>query len=285
MPTLKEYTVKIARLRSTRKMTRTMKMVSANKLRKAQELLKKADGYQHGVEGILHRIPPSLWCPETAEHPRRPEERTALVLLLTSDRGLCGGFNNNLNRRLAHWIQERGGNGVRLSFCGRRGFLYFRSRAQIEKYYQVTSGKPAFLDAQRIYGELHAAYVADRVDEVYLAYNRFRSSLSQEPVIERILPAEPPPDGSAPAAGDELMQPPPKELACCLMERLGAARVFTAMAASAAGEHGARMTAMDNSTNNAEDLIESYSLLRNRARQAAITRELLEIIAGAEALK
>jgi F-type H+-transporting ATPase subunit gamma len=284
MPTLKEYTVKIARLRSTRKMTRTMKMVSANKLRKSQELLKHASACADEVQGMLSRLPAEAVCAE--EWGNRVANPMALVLVVTSDRGLCGGFNNNLNRKLNQWAQERAGgfDRLRMSFCGRRGYLFFRSRVSVEKFYSVTSAKPQFMEARQIFGELEGAMAANRYDEVYLAYNEFRSSLSQTPTIERLLPWDPKSVASESQCGTCLCNPPACALARDLVQRLGTFRVFRALVSSAAGEHGARMTAMDNSTNNADDLIETYSLLRNRARQAAITRELTEIISGADAL-
>ena len=199
MPTLKEYNVKIARLRSTRKMTRTMKMVSANKLRKSQELLKQAGICTEQVDSMVARLPAEALEAAREECGRRAESPRALVLLISSDRGLCGGFNNNLNRRVQQWMQERdgGGDGLRMSFCGRRGYLYFRSRVAVEKYYAVASAKPQFLEARRIFGELATAYRACRFAEVYLAYNQFRSSLSQVPVIEQLLPVVPGPATSS----------------------------------------------------------------------------------------
>ena len=289
MPTLKEYSVKIAGLRSTRKMTRTMKMVSANKLRKSQELLRHAETYRQRLSSIALRAvaaAPGVEFPLCASKRR---EGRILLLVITSDRGLCGGFNNNLHRRVALWISEQGWDAGQLSmsFCGRRGYLFFRTRTRLEKAYQVSSGKPLFADARRIYKEIEAAFLSKRFDEVYIAFNAFKSSLTQHPVIERLLPmarlVQGAPAGTA-AVASSMCRPDAEDVAARALECVGAATVFAALVASAAGEHGARMTAMDNSTTNAEGLIETYSLLRNRARQAQITRELSEIISGAEAL-
>lgn len=289
MPTLKEYTVKIAGLRSTRKMTRTMKMVSANKLRKSQEMLRHAEAYRQRMNAIAAQA--AAAAPD-AEFPLCESKRRAgriLVLVVTSDRGLCGGFNNNLHRRLNQWLSERGldAGRVSMSFCGRRGYLFFRSRTRLEKAYQVSSGKPLFSDSRRIYKELEAAFLNGRFDEVYIAYNAFKSSLTQHPVIERLLPLARSLQGATSGGtqpGLSVCRPDAADVAARALECAGAAFVFAALVTSAAGEHGARMTAMDNSTTNAEGLIETYSLLRNRARQAQITRELSEIISGAEAL-
>lgn len=283
MPSLKEYTVKIARLNSTRKLTRTMKMVSANKLRKSQELLKQAQAYETAVRSALRRVGVGDPAP-----PRGREARRILILLITSDRGLCAGFNNNLHRQLVQWIKEQAvrPDQVSLSFCGRRGFFFFRNRATVEKCYQINSAKPGFSEAQRIYLEVHRAFMAGRFDEVHLAYNQFRSSLAQAPVVERLLPMDwPAQDSPVAAGGARVLYSAPDILAGQLTQALGAGRLFAALVASAAGEHGARMTAMENSSANADELILEYRLRRNRLRQAAITRELSEITSGAEALQ
>jgi F-type H+-transporting ATPase subunit gamma len=289
MPTLKEYNAKIARLRSTRKMTRTMKLVSANKLRRSQELLQHVEHCDRFLRGVLARLPRDT-VRAAACAPDRPGRAPAprvLALLVTSDRGLCGGFNASLHRRTVQWLQEREGRGeeTALSYCGRRGYLFFRSRVTTEKYYRVRSAVPVFSEAARIFAELRAAHAAGRFDAVYLAFNRFRGSLSQVPVLERLLPFDPPEPvaGAEPWEGRQL-HPAPPDFAAHAVSQLCALRVFEALVASAAGEHGARMAAMDGSTRNVENLIENYSLLRNRARQAAITRELTEIVSGAEAL-
>ena len=290
MPTLKEYSVKIAGLRSTRKMTRTMKMVSANKLRKSQELLRHAEAYRKRLCAIARQAVSAAPAVEFPLCELKQQAGRVLLLLVTSDRGLCGGFNNNLNRRVVQWIPERGlsPDQVAMSHCGRRGYLFFRTRARLEKVYQVSSGKPEFADARRIYRELEAAFLSARYDGVYIAFNAFKSSLAQQPVIERLLPVARPPEGALPGEADPMLsvcRPSAEAVAAHVLGCAGAATVFAALVASAAGEHGARMTAMDNSTTNAEGLIETYSLLRNRARQAQITRELSEIISGAEALQ
>jgi F-type H+-transporting ATPase subunit gamma len=288
MPTAKEYNQKLAQLRNTRKMTKTMKMVSANKLRKAQEAQRGARRFAERVGALLAHLVAEGGDVHPLAEPREAV-REVLLLLVTSDKGLCGGFNNNLARRVAAWIaeQEQAGRHVSLSFHGRRGWLYFRRRPRVQKYYEGASALPSFRHARRIALDLQATYLSERYDEVHLAYNAFVSPMTQTPRIERYLPLDLTRLG--PTAGAKtappLYAPDRAAVAGALAPRWANLRLHDAMLESAAGEHGARMTAMDNSTSNADSLIESYTLRRNRARQAAITRELTEIVAGAEALK
>jgi F-type H+-transporting ATPase subunit gamma len=288
MPTVKEYNVRIARLRNTRKMTKTMKMVAANKLRKAQEALKHAAAFESHVLRMAGAVPAGGKQVHPLEVPR-PARGHVLVLLVTSDRGLCGGFNNNLNRAVMVWAEERraAGKKAAVSFFGRRGYLFLRKRLPVRKYYRGESSRPAFAAARQIAMDLQDVFLAGRYEAIYLAYNRFRSVLSQAPVIERILPMEPAPvpaPAPAPVTEDMIFTPGAEAVRDTIAGQAVALRIFSAFLNSAVGEQGARMTAMESSTTNADNLIESYTLRRNRARQAAITRELIEIVAGAEAL-
>ena len=226
------------------------------------------------------------------EHPLvdpRKSVRNVLALVITSDRGLCGGFNSNLNRKVAGWLAENRSRWerVQLSFCGRRGFLFFRNTADVWMNFEGISAKPLFTDVRRLVQELEAAFMTRRYDEIYVAYTSWNGGMSQSPVIERLLPLSLP---AAPAAGGAsgpywLLEPNRGELLHALLGRLVTLKVYTALLSSAVCEHMSRMTAMESATTNAENLIETYTLMRNRARQAAITGELIEIIAGAEALK
>lgn len=296
MPTAKEYNKKLLQLRNTRKLTKTMKMVSANKLRKAQEAQRHVRRFAERMEALLARVGARAGANGSPLAAARKTVGEVLLLLVTSDKGLCGGFNNNLTRKVTAWIaeQEAAGRRVSLSFHGRRGFLSFRRRPRVQKYYEGASALPTFRQARRIAADLQAAFLGGRYDEVHLAYNAFVSPMTQTPRIERLLPADParlapPAPGKAvPSASppdEPLFAPGRAAVAAALLPRWVNLRFHGALLESAAGEHGARMTAMDNSTNNADSLIESYALRRNRARQAAITRELTEIVAGAEALK
>jgi F-type H+-transporting ATPase subunit gamma len=263
-----------------------MKMVSANKLRKAQVAQRRAIEFTDRLTALLGTIAPA---PASDAHPLltpRPVS-TVHLLVLTSDRGLCGGFNHSINRLSAEWVQQRAAEGRRVlvSFYGRRGFQYGRGKFPVRKYYEGPSGLPLFDSVRRIALDLQTAFLGGTYDEVYLAYNSFVSALTQKPRVERLLPValRDTPRGQT-EPGERILEPGLPAVLDLLLPQLVAAQLYLATLNSAAGEHGARMTAMDNSTSNADSLIEKYTLMRNRARQSAITRELSEIIAGAEAL-
>ena len=175
-----------------------------------------------------------------------------------------------------------------MGFCGRRGYMSFRRSVQIQKYYENITVKPDFNDALSLTQDITTAFIKDKYDEIYLAYNRFNSALSHTPVIEKILPL----DASALTNKDVKLQkayydhePEENEIFASLVPKFLNFKIFFVLLENAAGEHGARMSAMDKASQNTADMIDRYMLLRNRARQAAITTELIEIISGAEALK
>ena len=290
MPTLKEFNVKLTRLRSTRKLTKTMKLVSVNKLRKAQDAEKRVGLISSRLSGVLCRLGGAV---AAGEHPLvtpRKSVKTVMTLVITSDRGLCGGFNNNLVKTVASWLREKEGTGqtVLLSCCGRRGYAFFKSRATVDRHYEDVMTRPDFAHAHRIARGLQAAFSGGRVDEVYLAYNVTQGTMSQKPVVERLLPMSPS-DLACHQPGKLsagwLLEPSVEELLNALLPRIVGVKVYTAMLNSSAGEHSARMKAMEQASSNADTLIRKITLERNRARQAQITTELTEIVAGAEALK
>jgi F-type H+-transporting ATPase subunit gamma len=290
MPSLKEYNVKLTRLRSTRKLTRTMKLVSVNKLRRAQEAEKRTAACSARMMGIVARL--AAATPEFSHTLLAPHRtvRSALVIVFTSDRGLCGGFNHGLLRFAQAWMAERqaAGHHVEVSCCGRRGHAFFRSRGAVNRFYEDAAGRPEFVQALQIGREAQAAFAGGRIDEVYLAYNVAPNALTQTPTLQRLLPLEPAELTGAVAASaqtDWIFEPGPADLLASLLPRLIHLKIYAALQSSATGEHSARMRAMDQATTNADNLIESLTLQRNRARQAQITTELTEIVAGAEALK
>jgi len=289
MPSLKEYKAKLASLKNTRKMTKTMKMVSASKLYRTMDAQRKATAMAQQVKKMIARLARSIDPSADPLFARRENPKRVLVLLITSDKGLCAGFNNNLIKFLARWMEmpEQQGRDIALSCCGRRGHLFFKSRREIYRHYEGVTQKPGYHHAEEIGAEMRKDFIAGDFDEVYLAYNHFFNPISQKPVIEKILPVE---AGEIEKTGEEmnadyLLEPSREELLRRLLPMTVNFKIYYALLENAAGENGARMTAMDNATANASKLIDLYTLLRNRARQAAITKELIEIISGAEALK
>ncbi|MCE9616671.1 MAG: ATP synthase F1 subunit gamma [Lentisphaerae bacterium] len=289
MASLKEINVKIASLKNTQKMTKTMKLVAASKMRRAQQAQEQARTYAAGLQRLLDGLAAT---PSDSAHPlleKRAPARKALVLFVTSDRGLCAGFNNNLCRHTAQWLAEQGQSygHLEMSFCGRRGFTSFKNRTTVRKHYEGVTDQPRFATAIRIADDLMAAFLAGEFDVVYVGYNRFRSALSQTPVLEQLLPIPSPPkeeNGDKTSAPYYLFEPPEPELLRRLLPNAVRFQVFHVLLENAAGEHAARMAAMDNATRNAGDMIKFYTLKRNRERQAAITKELIEIVTGAESL-
>jgi len=289
MPSLKEYKDKLASLKNTRKMTKTMKMVSASKLYKTMDAQRKATAMSEQVNKTLSNLARSV---DTKIHPllvARENPKRILVLLITSDKGLCAGFNNNLIKFAVRWFATpaRRNQEIVVSTCGRRGFIFTRSRRGVYKNYDGVTQKPTYPHAEEIGLELRKDFLEGKFDEVYLAYNHFINPISQKPVVEKILPIE---AGEIEASGDVIqsnyiLEPSPQALLERLLPVTINFKIYYALLENAAGENGARMTAMDNATTNASQLIDLYTLLRNRARQAAITKELIEIISGAEALK
>ncbi len=295
MPSLKEYKAKLASLKNTRKMTKTMKMVSASKLYKTMDAQRKASAMAEQLKRMISNLAGSVDPASSPLFQKRPNPRRILVLLITSDKGLCGGFNNNLIKFAARWMAapDREGQDITLSCCGRRGHLFFRSRKNIHRFYDGVTQKPGYHHAEEIGADLRREFTGGAFDEVYLAYNHFINPISQKPVMEKILPVEPQEletaSGTLPATSslqsNYLLEPSREVLLERLLPMTVNFKIYYALLENAAGENGARMTAMDNATTNASKLIDLYTLLRNRARQAAITKELIEIISGAEALK
>ena len=292
MPSIKDYNRKISSLKNTSKITKTMKMVSASKLRKAQESQRQAKDFAHEVNQLIHRIGGQV---DSDMHPllqSAAEVKKVLVVMFSSDKGLCGGFNNNLIRHAEKMLEAHKDDGVdyQFAFIGRRGYNHFQSRVKVWKFFSdIPSASPQAKDASRISKRLESAFLNEGFDRVIMFCNEFVSPLSQIPQIRSLLPLDTsdlPEEGleNASPDADILAEPEMGKLLSFLIPRLVTFKVFYALLENTAGEHGARMTAMDNATTNAMNLIDENTLLRNRARQAAITTELIEIISGAEAL-
>jgi len=290
MPSIKEYNRKLASLKNTSKITRTMKMVSASKLRRAQDAQRGAYDCAVEINKLIARIVGTV---KDDSHPllvaRNPVKKLHAVLF-TSDKGLCGAFNNNIIRFTHQWVAARQAEGVEVSMscCGKRGFAGFKDSLSGVRHYENVTGRIDPRNARNIAREISSEFVDGGHDAVVLIYNHFISPLSQRPVVQPLLPLAPAEFATQGAiesiTGDFIAEPDINTLLSLLIPRLVNFKVLHALLENAAGEHGARMTAMDNASKNAKELTEKTTLLRNRARQAAITTELIEIISGAEAL-
>jgi len=285
MASLKIIRKRITSVKSTQKITKAMKMVSAAKLRRAQEAVTAARPYAEKLTELLHNVAARAG---TAAHPllqARSGDAPLHVLLVTGDRGLCGGYNSNLIRKTEAFLQEHGRERVRLTVVGRRGFDYFKRRQVTiaDKHINLFGGPGSEL-ARQLAEQLAREFADGATNGVYLIYSRFRSALVQIPTVEHLLPIVTE-TSSATETVDYRYEPNAAELLDRLLRRYVTVLIHRAFLEAAASEHGARMTAMESATSNASEMIDRLTLAMNRARQATITKELMEIVGGAEALK
>lgn len=285
MPSLKEYQDKIKSLKNTAKVTKTMKMVSTSKFRKAQEAQANSRLYAESLDKTISRLASSA----DGSHPlvqSKEEAKTALVVLFASDKGLCGGFNNNLFKFIDKWYAENASQYDSVDFiaCGKRSSLHLKKvKTPLQ---EIETNFVEFATAKDLGDKLQEQFIDGTYDEIFLSYSKFISALSQKPQIEKLLPmSSTEEEGAEEELIDYIYEPSQEELLTYLLPKTVNFKVFNAFLENAAGEHAARMTAMENATTNANKLISETTILRNRARQAAITTELTEIVAGAESLK
>jgi F-type H+-transporting ATPase subunit gamma len=285
MASLKIIRKRISSVKSTQQITKAMKMVAAAKLRRAQEAAQAARPYAEKLAEMLRTVAARAG---DVSHPllaTRETERTIDLILITSDRGLCGGFNANLIRAADTFLKAHGEATVRLTVIGNKGFAHFRKRpVGVAEEHTHLPGGPDHALALQLAARVARAFAEGETDGVYLVYSQFRSALSQVPTVEQILPVQRPPEGEI-SLVDYIYEPDPVTLLDRLLRQYVTTVIDRAFLESIASEHAARMTAMENATVNANDMIGRLTLAMNRARQAAITTELMEIVSGAEALK
>jgi F-type H+-transporting ATPase subunit gamma len=294
MPSLLDIRRRIRAVKSTQQITKAMKMVAASKLRRAQERVQHARPFANEMLRVLNSLASRV---DPAAHPLLDERAVAggrvLLFVITADRGLCGSFNTNVIKSSGSFIAEHAGRDVALGLVGRRGRDFFARRGFDVRYEQVNLfAHLRFEDAQAIAKAAFEAFTGGGADSVYLVYNEFKSVLQQRVVVERLLPiprgafgVEKEAEASADAqpAVDYLYEPAPGQLLADLMPSHVEVQVFRALLESAAAEHAARMTAMDAATRNSAEMIEQLTLNMNKVRQAAITREIIEVVSGAQA--
>lgn len=296
MSSLRAIRSRIRSVTGTQKITKAMKLVAAAKLRRAQDAALRARPYAELLDDMLARLAPTV---EEAAHPllqHRPVKRVEVVVL-TSDRGLAGGFNANIVRRLQRFLVDHSETYERIgvSTIGRRGRDFARKRGiEIRKDYTGFLGQLQYAHARSVADDLVELFLEEDLDAVFLLYNRFQSALVQVPTLVQLLPITPTesepekqadPTTPVPEPVEFIYEPGRREVLEALLPKHLGMQLWRAMLESEASEYGARMTAMDSATNNATDMIGRLTLAYNRARQAAITKELTEIVSGAEALK
>ncbi len=291
MATLKDIQRKIGAVKKTQQITKAMNMVAAAKLRGAQVRMESFEPYATKFAEVLGNLSSGI---ESDIHPllvKKEQVSKVELLHFSGDRGLCGSFNTNLITKAKKWIQKEQAGGLECSLTtvGKKGKDYFGKRnfnvtaSHIDVYgdvdisfiNQMTKG---FIDR----------YMADDVDEVYILYSRFINMAKQEPTLVKLIPIEPPKseeEESESAAAEYLCEPGPEELLVELLPKHISVQILNAFLQNETSEHAARMAAMDNASKNCSELVENLTLMYNKARQAAITADLMDIVGGAEALK
>jgi F-type H+-transporting ATPase subunit gamma len=281
MPALTDIRRRIRSVKSTQQITKAMKMVSAAKLRRAQEAMFAARPYARKMLEVLNEL--AARAPAHA-HPLLEvrEGGRILLVVVTSDKGLCGGFNANIIRTAARFIEEHGAQEMSLDLVGRKGQDYFKRRTlKVRSEHVGVFQALRYTTAQTIARAAMDAFTSGTVDQVFLLYNEFKSVIAQKITVEQLLPIprahidpkEPP--------LDYIYEPGPAGILASMLPRHVEVQVWRALLESAAAEHGARMTAMDSASNNAGDMIERLTLYMNKVRQAAITKEIIEVVSGA----
>ncbi len=296
MPSLQDLRRRVRAVKNMRQITKAMKMVAAARLRRAQERVTAARPYTAKFMQILGdaaRRAPDYKDPLLAGHDREANRvERILLVLVTADKGLCGGFNTNLIKAAQDFLRRNAGSDIEMVLVGRKGFDFFRRRnVKIRReHLGITgTGKVSAADASDVAQALVADYLSEEnlVDRVYLLYGEFKSAISQKPVVEQLLPIariEGADEAKADTLVDYVYEQPAETLYGQLLPKLIENQVYHALLESVASELGARMAAMDSATKNAGEVIDKLTLTMNRVRQAKITREIIEVVSGAEAL-
>lgn len=294
MPSLKDIRKRITSVKNTRQITRAMKMVAAAKLRRAQDAIVSTRPYAYRIYSILL----SLAEKEGATHPLlvvRPEKRIRLVIL-AGDRGLCGAFNTQVFREAARFLKAKEAEGVTVTVecIGKKANDFFKRRRPVAAFHEGILAGATYGKVSQVADSVLKQYAAEELDAVYLVYNEFKSAIQQKVTVERLVPIST--DVPSGVVGimkntegdrykDYIFEPSKEEIMKNLVPRHFKMQLFRAVLESVASEHGSRMSAMENATKNASEMIESLTLDYNKARQASITKELMEIVGGVEAMR
>jgi len=284
MPNLRDVKQRIRSVKNTEQMTKAMKLVSASKLRKAQAAIQTARPYAHKMRDVMNHL--VARCNKDL-HPlldNRTGNRVLLVVI-TADRGLCGAFNSNIVKMTQELIKENTDREISLFIAGKKGLDFFQNRPyKIQDKYLGWTKDFEYLKAVEIGDMLAQLFIENKTDRIYMVYNEFKSIMQQEVIREQLLPIV-----SEEAGDDQLtdyiFEPDEETILEDLLKRYMTTQIYRAFLESSASEHGARMTAMDSASRNAKEMIGQLTLFYNRTRQAHITKELIEIVNGAEALK
>jgi F-type H+-transporting ATPase subunit gamma len=285
MATTRQIRSRIRVAKNIQQITKAMKMVAAARLKRAQDRVQQARPYAETMREVMTSLAGA--ASGAIEHPllvRREVQNTG-VLLITADRGLAGSYNSSIIRRAAEFIKDFDQDRLKMYIVGRKGNAFFRRRGfNVVESLTINSNAVAFSEAVEITRVIRAAFEGGDIDELYLIYTKFLTAMTQKPMVVKLLPIETP-DAEETSAEDYIFEPAPEELLGELLPRYLVTQVYQALLESVASEHGARMTSMSSATDNAGKMISTLTLSLNRARQAGITKEISEIVGGAEALK
>lgn len=286
MPNILDLRRRIRSVRSTRQITRAMKMVAGARLRRAQERILRARPYAGAIRNVLESVAARVDPSEQAAIPLLAvrDVRRVLLVLVTADRGLCGAFNSNLVRAAHQYLEQNTNLEVSMLAVGRKGYDHFRKRpvSMAGEHTNIFS-KLEFSTAKAIAAQVIELYSDAKVDAVDFLYNEFKSIMTQRVVVERYLPIPPVKPAEGQSLVDYIYEQPPAQIFGLLLPRYVGSQVFRALLESQAAELAAKTTAMDSATRNASEMIDSLTLYMNRVRQAAITKEIIEIVSGAAA--
>ncbi len=289
MATLRDIKRKIDAVRKTSQITKAMNMVAAAKLRGAQQNMEKFHPYALKFREFIGRL--AAGVEDASQYSLltpKEEVKTVELLLVTADRGLCGSFNTNLVVAAEKFIRARNAEGIKVSLinAGRKASDYFRRRpVEVRKKYTGLLNKVVYEDARRLGSELIELFETGGADEVYLLYSHFINIAKQQPSIVRLLPISPAGQKEGEKAFEYLFEPSHEALLTDLLPNYIYVQVLESLYQTSVGEHAARMAAMENATSNCKELVRSLTLTYNKARQAGITKELMDIVGGAEALR
>ncbi|MDD3270794.1 MAG: ATP synthase F1 subunit gamma [Syntrophomonadaceae bacterium] len=286
---VRDFKRRIRSVKNTQQITKAMEMVSAAKLRRAQESAEASRPYTETLQGTLARLAAVSF---DVRHPlldKREDVRKIGYVVVTADRGLCGAYNTNIIKIADQSIQEDDRNlETGIIAVGRKARDFYRKRGGVDAEFVNLGDKVSYADAREVAQYVMNAYENGELDEVYLVYARFVNALRQIPTVTQLLPLDTPEEDSSSESTrviDYLYEPSAEEILLTLLPKYVGSQIYHAMLESKASEHGARMTAMGNATENAGEIIDNLELAMNKARQAAITDEILDIVGGAEALK
>ncbi len=285
MPSLRDIKRRIKSVESTQQITKAMEMVSAAKLRKAQSRVESARPYGLKMQQMLESLASAA---AGLRHPLFEERdvRKTLLVVVSSDRGLCGSYNTNVIRTASNYLKEALPGSVSLGFIGRKAADFFKKRPYPIAFSITDLGSKADIVRTRsIAADITEMFISGQVDEVKLLYTRFVSTVSYRITLERFLPVEKPKSDQDEIASDYIFEPDADRIFSDLVPRYCVTKILQAMLEAFASEHGSQMIAMGNATKNAGEMIDHLTLVRNKARQASITKELLDIVGGVEALK